>query len=171
MYWGNRSACYLAIHKYKEALNDAKTSVELNNKYIRGYIRISKCYKNLDDLKQAEKYLKSNNDNLLNDSVLNELEEIKNLLEYESNIIQCFKNKDYNEALTYIEKYLKKIPVSRKYILYRAECLHHLQDITEFDKIMKEFPQYFLNDIEDEIIKNFKCLNFYKQRLLSDPNR
>ena len=37
--YANRSAAYLALHQYAEALQDAVTAVELNNKWPKSYYR------------------------------------------------------------------------------------------------------------------------------------
>lgn len=42
-YYGNRSACYMMLGMYKKALDDAQTSVALDPKFTKGYIRIAKC--------------------------------------------------------------------------------------------------------------------------------
>ena len=34
-YYGNRAACYMMLHQYKDALEDARKSVALDNTFVK----------------------------------------------------------------------------------------------------------------------------------------
>jgi DnaJ family protein C protein 7 len=42
-FYGNRAACYMMLAQYGRALEDAKTSVQLDPGFTKGYIRVAKC--------------------------------------------------------------------------------------------------------------------------------
>ena len=42
-YYGNRSACHMMLAQYTKALEDAKTAVSLDSKFVKGFVRIAKC--------------------------------------------------------------------------------------------------------------------------------
>lgn len=41
IYFSNRSACYSFKHEWENALSDAKKSIELDSKFIKGYFRLA----------------------------------------------------------------------------------------------------------------------------------
>jgi len=77
IYFSNRSACYAELHKYQEALDDAKQSVKLKPDFAKAYSRLGFAQFKLNDLEEAEKAYK---DGLKiepnNESLKNGLEEI-----------------------------------------------------------------------------------------------
>lgn len=42
-FYGNRAACHMMLGQYYKALDDAKTAVNLDNTFVKGYVRIAKC--------------------------------------------------------------------------------------------------------------------------------
>lgn len=43
-YYGNRSATLLMLEEYQRALEDAVTSIKLDERFIKGYLRAAKCH-------------------------------------------------------------------------------------------------------------------------------
>ena len=43
-YYGNRSATLLMLEQYQRALEDAVTSVKLDEAFLKGYLRAAKCH-------------------------------------------------------------------------------------------------------------------------------
>lgn len=43
-YYGNRSATLLMLEEYQSALEDAITSIKLDEQFIKGYLRAAKCH-------------------------------------------------------------------------------------------------------------------------------
>lgn len=52
-YYGNRSAAYLALGKHKDAVDDAKKATQLDENYVKGYVREGKGYLGLGDYDSA----------------------------------------------------------------------------------------------------------------------
>merc|ERR1712137_1514615 len=48
-YYGNRSACYMMLNKYTDALDDARMSTRIDDKFVKGYLREGKCHIALGD--------------------------------------------------------------------------------------------------------------------------
>lgn len=46
--YSNRSACYIQLENYKDALEDAKLAVETDALYEKGYFRRGMAFKGLD---------------------------------------------------------------------------------------------------------------------------
>ena len=53
-YYSNRSACYAAIDKFKEALADGKKCVEIKPDWAKGYGRVGYALFKLDKLEEAK---------------------------------------------------------------------------------------------------------------------
>merc|ERR1712212_881237 len=43
-YYGNRSATYIMLNKYKEGLADAQFAIQLDTGFVKGYLREGKCH-------------------------------------------------------------------------------------------------------------------------------
>lgn len=53
-YHGNRSACYMMLKRYKEALWDIKKSLEMDPGYEKGYLRLIRTTLALGNIKECE---------------------------------------------------------------------------------------------------------------------
>lgn len=58
-FYGNRAACYIAMSKYKDALADCHSALELDPDFRKAYIRGIKCYTELADFKEAQRFAQS----------------------------------------------------------------------------------------------------------------
>ena len=56
-YYGNRSACHMMLSQYQKALDDAKTAVNLDSNFVKGYVRIAKCCVALGEIPSAKQVL------------------------------------------------------------------------------------------------------------------
>lgn len=52
-YYGNRAACHMMLSQFSQALDDAKTSVTIDDAFVKGYIRVAKCCISLGDTTSA----------------------------------------------------------------------------------------------------------------------
>eukprot|EP01084_Bolivina_argentea_P237823 399586_1 len=57
-FYGNRAASYIAIHQFKQALSDCLSSIKLDPKFRKAYIRGIKCYTELAQLENAQQLAK-----------------------------------------------------------------------------------------------------------------
>ena len=64
IYLIKRAICYLAKGYYPLALKDALKTIEINNKFSKGYYIASLCYLEMYDINKAEKYLMDKNKKL-----------------------------------------------------------------------------------------------------------
>ncbi len=56
-YWSNRSACHAGLENWEESANDARQTILVNKKFIKGYFRLSTALKNINDLDGAREAL------------------------------------------------------------------------------------------------------------------
>ena len=57
-FYGNRAAAYIATYKFKEALSDCLNAIELDPNFRKAYIRGTKCYTELAQFEDAQKFAK-----------------------------------------------------------------------------------------------------------------
>ena len=55
-FYGNRAASYMAVYKYKEGLSDCHSAIDLDASFRKAYIRGTKCYTEMAQLKEAQKF-------------------------------------------------------------------------------------------------------------------
>ena len=53
-YYGNRAACHMMLSQYSKALEDAKTAVNLDSTFVKGFVRIAKCCVALGEIPAAK---------------------------------------------------------------------------------------------------------------------
>ncbi|CAL8087988.1 unnamed protein product [Orchesella dallaii] len=53
-YYGNRSACYMMLKRYKEALADVRQALQLEPKYAKGYLRLIRTTLALGNVRECE---------------------------------------------------------------------------------------------------------------------
>lgn len=125
----NRCLAYLQVKKYDEALNDAKDSVQLNQKYAKGWSRLGSCLLAKDRKEEARvafsQALQLNPDN----------EEYKKLAEYEE------EEEEEDEDL--------------KKIMLKIKDLNFMKKITEEDKAKeqkkRDIPLEAISELEKMI--------------------
>jgi DnaJ homolog subfamily C member 7 len=114
----------MMIANYKEALNDAKKSISLDEKFEKGYLRAAKCCLLLGDLVQTDQIIKKLLELDPNNTTLkDEIQNLKQLRTFEEKIEQCFNKKDYRTSLFHIESALRIGQACQRYKLLKAECL------------------------------------------------
>jgi DnaJ homolog subfamily C member 7 len=135
-YLGNRSACFMMLANYKEALNDARKSISLDVKFEKGYLRVAKCCLLLGDLVQTEQIIKRFLEiDSRNTALKGEIQNLKQLRTYEEKAIQCYDKADYRTCLFHIESALKVAQACQRYKLLKAECLALLGRMDEANDI------------------------------------
>lgn len=101
-FYGNRAACHMMLGNYKSALNDSRQAIALDDKFEKGYVRITKCCLALGDIVGAEQTIKT----LLeidpkNISLKGEAQQCKQLRSLQEKASQCFEKNDYRTAGKY----------------------------------------------------------------------
>lgn len=135
-YYGNRSACHMMLCSYKEALSDARTSVQLDDRFEKGYVRLVKCCVILGDFVGAEQVIKKFAEIFPhNKSLKGEISICQQLRTLESRINDCYSNKEYRTVVFHLDTALKIAIAANKYKLLKAECLAYLGRVDEASDI------------------------------------
>jgi DnaJ family protein C protein 7 len=123
-YYGNRAACYMMTGDNSAALIDARKSIQLDERFEKGYIRLCKCLIILGDIVGAEQTIKkwlaiepkstSLKTEAQNCKILREIEEKANA-NYEKN--------EYRTTVYHMDSALKIATNCQRYKLRKAECL------------------------------------------------
>lgn len=135
-YYGNRAACLMMMADYTGALNDARHSLQLDDKFEKGYIRVAKCCLALGDLIGTEQAIKRFLElDATNKALSHEIQSLRSLRELEEKSKACYDNGDFRTCLYHTDNALKIAPACRKYQLLKAECLALLGRIQEANDI------------------------------------
>lgn len=51
---GNRAACYMNINQFQKALADCNRALEIDPKYVKGFLRAGKCHLRIGDFADAK---------------------------------------------------------------------------------------------------------------------
>jgi len=138
-YYGNRSACHMMLGRYDDALKDARQSTRLDDKFVKGHLRESKCLLALGDIAAAKNSLqKVERLDPKNSALKVEFNYIKSV---ESSMVEAFKGyetKDYRKAVYYLDCALSHASACTKFQLLRAECLVYLNRYQEAQEITSD---------------------------------
>lgn len=95
-YYGNRSACYMMMGDYKQALRDSRDAVVLDEKFEKGYDRIVKSCLALGDIVGAEQTIKKLMEiGTSNDTCKRYDDQCKQLRLLGEKASSCYEKKDY----------------------------------------------------------------------------
>lgn len=123
------------LANYKEALNDAKKSIQLDPKFEKGYLRAAKCCILLGDLTQTEQIIKKFLEQDPSNTALKaEIQNLKQLRMLEEKANQCYGH-DYRTCLFHIDSGLKIAQACQRLKLMKAEVLTLLGRIDEANDI------------------------------------
>uniref|UniRef100_A0A069DZ51 Putative dsrna-activated protein kinase inhibitor p58 n=1 Tax=Panstrongylus megistus TaxID=65343 RepID=A0A069DZ51_9HEMI len=123
-FYGNRSACHMMLGHYKEALEDALKSVSLDSKFIKGWIRMAKCYLAIGDISGAEtaiSYVKELDP--LNSSLPAEIKNLETLKHYNDDANKAYASKEYRTVVFCLDRALEVSSACAKFKVLKAECL------------------------------------------------
>ncbi|XP_017784313.1 PREDICTED: dnaJ homolog subfamily C member 7 [Nicrophorus vespilloides] len=134
-YYGNRSACYLMLNKYREALEDARRAIQLDPTFTKGYIRVLKCGIALGDITTAEGALKKINENVINTTVAAEMRQVEILKQYEGEALKASEKMDYRKIVYCMDRCLDQSPTCARYKITKAESLVFLGRYDEAQEI------------------------------------
>lgn len=126
----------MMLANYKEALSDARKSIQLDPKFEKGYLRVAKCCLLLGDLVQTEQNIKRFLEiDPKNTALKGEIQNLKQLRTFEEKANQCYEKHDYRTCLYHIESALKIAQACQRYKLLKAECLALLGRMEEANDI------------------------------------
>jgi DnaJ family protein C protein 7 len=137
-YYGNRSACYMMLHQYKDALEDARKAVALDSNFVKGYIRIAKCCLALGDLSAADNAVSIVRELTPNNSaVLPEVQKLEVVRRFDEEGNKAYQKQDYRNVVFCMDRILDQVPCTR-FKLKKAECLALLGRYQEAQEIAND---------------------------------
>ncbi|XP_018902985.1 dnaJ homolog subfamily C member 7 [Bemisia tabaci] len=138
-YYGNRAACYLMMGQYKRALEDSKKSVDLDSKFVKGYLRLVKCYIALGDTASAEKTLRQAEEiEPANAAIKTERNNLNTLLNFIQEADKALKKNDYRTVVYNVDRALLQATHSTSLKLLKAECLAYLNRTGEAQELAND---------------------------------
>merc|ERR1739838_698748 len=159
-YYSNRSACYMMLGKYHDALNDAREAVRLDSTFVKGYIRVAKCNIALGDataalsvLRQATEFEPSNR------IVRDEINNGQALIRCQEEVTKAAEKQDYRTAIFHLDRALELAVGCRNLKINKAEYLVFLHRYSDAQEIVNEILQYESSNA-DAIYVRGMCLYY-----------
>jgi len=126
-YYGNRSACHMMLAQYSKALDDAKTAVNLDSNFVKGFVRIAKCCIALGETPSAKQAIDQGLTLEPESKAFDtEIQNYQFLEKQHSEIDTAFEAKDYRKALFHVDQSLNIGVASKRLKIKKAECLAYL---------------------------------------------
>lgn len=179
-YYGNRAACLMMMADYVAALHDARHSLQLDDKFEKGYVRVAKCCLALGDLIGTEQAIKRFLElDPTNKALSQEIQSLRTLRELEDKAKTCYENGDYRTCLFHMDNALKHATASRRYQLLKAECLALLGRINEANDIAISVMQRDSTNADAIYVRGLtlyygdnldKGVKHFEQALVLDPD-
>jgi DnaJ family protein C protein 7 len=159
VYYGNRSACYIMLYRYKDALEDARNAVALDSSFVKGYIRIAKCSLALGDTPAANEALNTIRELSRNTSPIPpEVQALEDIMKYDNEVNIAYQNENYIQAVFCIDQILDHIPCAR-YKLKKAGCLILLRRYREARHITNDILHADKQNVEAAYVRGM-CLYY-----------
>jgi len=160
-FYGNRAACHMMLGQFVQALEDARTSVQFDPNFVKGYVRVAKCCVALGELHAARQAINTAMSINKDDSVKFDLERtsLDFLDKHDANLRVAFEQRDYRKALYHIDQALKIASASQKLKLSRAECLAFLGRYKEAQEVANDLLRNDSTNIEAIYIRGL-CLYY-----------
>merc|ERR1719150_2003395 len=164
-FYGNRAACHMMLGQFVQALEDAKTSVQLEPNFVKGYIRVAKCCVALGEIHAARQAINTAVSKNSDDTQTFNLEKtsLEFLDKHDTNVKAAFEQKDYRKALYHIDQALKIASASQRLKLLRAECLANLGRHKEAQEVANDLLRNDSTNVEAIYIRGL-CL-YYEDNL------
>ncbi len=138
-FYGNRSACHMMLSQFAQALEDARSSVQLDAAFVKGYIRVAKCCVSLGDVVSAKQALnKAKELEPQNAAVDAEMGNVNTLEKFQNDALAAYAAKDFRKSLYCAERALSLATASRQLKLSRSECLAFLGRYAEAQEIAND---------------------------------
>merc|ERR1712156_732050 len=112
-FYGNRSATYIMLNRYKDGLADAQYALQLDTGFVKGYLREGKCHlalgspvASLRSYRHALEIEPNNTVAQRESSVASQVQE--HIAKAESN----FEKRDYRTAIFYLDRCIEHCPAA-----------------------------------------------------------
>lgn len=179
-YYGNRSAAYIMLGQYKQALHDAQQSIRIDANFVKGHIREAKCHLVMGDLDSARQSL--NNVISLdanNQEAVNELANCDKLSRIMSEVDKHVQQQDHRSVVYYSSRVLDTAPECVKYKLIKAESLALSQRYQEAQDIVTDIIRFDQMNVDALCIRGMvlyyqdnleKAINHFQQAMKLSPD-
>jgi len=138
-YYGNRSACHMMLSQYQKALDDAKTAVNLDSNFVKGYVRIAKCCVALGEIPSAKQAIERGKSLEPNSTAFDtETQNCQFMGKQQEEIDSAFETRDYRKALFHLDQFLNAACASKRHKVKKAECLAYLGRYAEAQNIAND---------------------------------
>ncbi|KAK3083542.1 hypothetical protein FSP39_025158 [Pinctada imbricata] len=160
-YYGNRAATYIMLNKYREALEDARQSVRLDQQFVKGYLRAGKCQLALGEASAASNCYRKVLDLEPNNSTAKaDLEVAENVQKFDDMAEGDFQKGDYRRAVYCMDQCLQKCPACSRFKLRKGEALAMLGRYQEAQEIANDVLQREDSMNSDAIYVRGLCLYY-----------
>jgi len=156
-YYSNRAACYLMLGQPTKGLEDAKTCVEKDPAFTKGWARLARCSVVLGDTLGANQALEKLAD--LGGNANDERENLKNLERIKGDSQRAFEGGEFRRALFLTEKCLEIATHSNSLKVFRAECLVFLQRFPEAAEAANSVLQFDNRNVDAMFVRGL-CLYY-----------
>jgi DnaJ family protein C protein 7 len=134
-YYANRSACFMMLNNFQEALEDARKCIHFDPTFTKAYVRILKCAIALGDLTTGENAIKQINDLDRNANINNEMRSVEKLKQFEQEAAKANHKKDFRKVVYCMDRCLDEAPTCTRYKITKAEYLAFLGRYQEAQEI------------------------------------
>ncbi|KAL1123908.1 hypothetical protein AAG570_001678, partial [Ranatra chinensis] len=138
-YYGNRAACYVMLGMFKAAQEDARKSVQLNNKFVKGWSRLVKCCLATGDFAEVDKALarlKELEPN--NDSLASEAQNLQTARGFEEEALKAYEKKDYRKVVYCLDRAMDSCTDCVRFKSLKSQCLARLGRTKEAQLLANE---------------------------------
>ncbi|XP_059160959.1 dnaJ homolog subfamily C member 7-like [Physella acuta] len=123
-YYGNRSATYIMLQKFKDGLADAQYALQLDTGFVKGYLREGKCHLALGSpvaaLRSYRHVLELEPNNTV---ALKEANIASQVQEHIAKAEANFEKRDYRTAIFYLDRCIEHCSAALHFKVQKAEAL------------------------------------------------
>ncbi|XP_052813465.1 dnaJ homolog subfamily C member 7-like [Mya arenaria] len=141
-YYGNRSACYMMLNKYSDALEDARNALRIDSTFVKGHLREGKCQIVMGDpsaaIRSYNTALELDPENKTAQTELRMAQQMQNCVD---TLEKDLEKNDFRKALFVIDQCLKQAPACVRFKIQRAEVLTFLGRYQESQELANDVLQ------------------------------
>lgn len=134
-YFGNRSACFMMLKKYKDALRDIRTSLEIDPKYEKGYLRLIRTTLALGNTKECEMAFENAAKQGIDVGAKTEFDRLQWFKSHLIDIESTKEKKDYRKLVYLITQGIEVATADNQLKMSKADALVRLGRHTEAQEL------------------------------------
>ncbi|XP_011305686.1 dnaJ homolog subfamily C member 7 [Fopius arisanus] len=158
-YYGNRAACYMMLDQYRDALLDARKSIEIDSNFLKGYIRVVRCCLKLGEIVEAETTLNKMTqiDPTMEKEATAEITDLSHLKRFLREADVAFAIKDYRKVVYCMDRCCDVSKYCSRFKLMKAECLAYLGRYQDAQEIANDILHVDRSNIDATYVRGV-CL-------------